>query len=463
MAQMGAVVLAAGQGTRMRSAKNKVLHQLLGRPLVSYALSLAASCCERVILVSGHQCDEVDAVARAQFADAPQRLSTVHQLQRLGTGHAVQQAEALAADLEWVLILYGDVPLLRLETVQQLIAAARENGRVAMLGLRPSSATGYGRLLFDAAGRVVRIVEERDCTDAQRTIPDVNAGIYCVRGDLLFAALRDLKPDNAQGEYYLTDVVAAIEGGASVVTVDPREVQGINTRLDLVAASRELQQRIHRRLALESGVTIIDPPSTTIEPDVVIGQDTIIGPGVSLRGNTVIGAGCYIDSGNVLTEMRLGDGVTIRPYCVLAKSTIGDNTAVGPFMHMREGTVVGRGAKLGNFVETKKARLADGVKAGHLSYLGDCELGAGVNVGAGTITCNYDGAKKHQTLIGANVFIGSNTELVAPVSVGENAYIGAGTTVTRDIPPGALAVSRVPQKNIEGYVDRKRASKQPKD
>jgi bifunctional UDP-N-acetylglucosamine pyrophosphorylase/glucosamine-1-phosphate N-acetyltransferase len=459
---LGVVVLAAGLGTRMRSARAKVLHELGGRPLVRYPLAaLAPLGPARVVVVVGHQADAVRDAAAASGLPIVAAL----QAEQHGTGHAVQCAAAALADFDGdVLILYGDVPLVTTATLGRLVDTHRaEHADLTLLTMRYADPTGYGRILRDAAGRVSGIVEHRDATAAEREIKEVNPGLYCVRSSILFPLLRELRTDNAQGELYLTDVVelAARAGRtvASVVLDDPGEVAGINTRAELARMEAQLRDDTTRRW-MDAGVTFEDPATAYVGPDVEIGRDTVIGPNVVLRGKTTIGAGCRLDGNSFLADTRLGDRVHLKWTCVAEGAVVGDDAIVGPFARLRPGTDLGARVHIGNFVETKKARLGAGTKANHLTYLGDCEIGPETNVGAGTITCNYDGStgKKSLTRIGARVQIGSDVQLVAPVTVHDDAYVGAGTTVTRDVPAGSLVVTRVPQRTVEGWVARRRRS-----
>jgi bifunctional UDP-N-acetylglucosamine pyrophosphorylase/glucosamine-1-phosphate N-acetyltransferase len=460
---LGVVVLAAGLGTRMRSARAKVLHELGGRPLVRYPLvTVAALEPERVVVVAGHQVEAVRAVLAAAGAFGLGDLRIAVQAEQRGTGHAVACAAADFAGFAGdVLVLYGDVPLIRVETLRALLEAHRDLAAdVTLLTARFSDPTGYGRILRDTEGHVVGIVEERDATPAQRAITEINLGVYAVRGEVLFSLLAELRPDNAQGELYLTDAVGlAARDGLRLGTVPaprPDEVAGVNTRAELARMEATLKTTLVEHWMRE-GVTFEDPATVYLGPDVTIGRDTVIGPNVQLRGHTRIGAECRLDGSTYLVDTAVGDGAHLLFCCVAESAEIGANARVGPFARLRPGTRLAERVHIGNFVETKKAVIGAGTKANHLSYLGDCEIGPDTNVGAGTITCNYNGFAKHRTVIGARVQIGSDTQLVAPVAVGDDAYVGAGTTVTRDVPPGSLAVSRVPQRVIAGWMARRRA------
>ncbi len=453
---LSAVILAAGKGTRMKSELVKVMHPLEGQPMVAWPVDAArAAGAGRTVVVVGHQGEAV----REHFVDATD-LAFVTQEEQLGTGHAVACAvPALETAGGTVLILCGDVPLLRSDTLRGMIDLHRESGAtVTVLTTRMADPTGYGRIIRDATGRIVRIVEQKDASPAELTVDEVNAGIYCVEAPFLFEALRGLENDNAQGEYYLTDIVAAAEARGldcrPCLVDDSDEVMGVNDRVQLARAGAVIRLRTCERL-MRDGVTIIDPAATYIDPTVAIGRDTTVHPGACLRGTTVVGAGCIIGPGTVITDCRIGDRVEVKAGTVMESSVIHDEAAVGPMAHLRPGTELMAHVKIGNFVETKKARVGEGSKASHLTYLGDAEIGRDVNIGCGTITCNYDGIKKHCTVIGDGVFVGSDVQLVAPVTVGNNALIAAGTTVTKDVPPDALAISRTPQVNKEGWVKKK--------
>jgi len=464
---VGAVVLAAGLGTRMKSGIAKVLHSLGGQPLLWYPLAaLRRLDPERVVVVVGYQADAVRAVAEGVGLRG---LKTVVQSEQRGTGHAVRcAAPALAGFTGDLLILYGDAPLVRTTTLQRLLEHHRASAAdLTLLSMRLPDPYGYGRIVRDERGRVVRIVEERDASAEERAIDEVNPGFYCVRAPVLLPCLEELRADNAQGEYYLTDIVALAAGRGcrleSLETDRPEELAGINSRAELAAAEGRLRaERVAHFLA--AGVTFEDPATAYIGPLVEIGADTVIGPNVILRGTTRVGRNCRLDGTAWLHDTVLEDDVHLRFGCVLEGAVVGAEAIVGPFARLRPGTRLGPRVHIGNFVETKNAVLGEGTKANHLSYLGDCDIGAETNVGAGTITCNYDGFAKHRTTIGARVQIGSDTQLVAPVEVGDDAYIGAGTTVTRSVPPGALAVSRPELRFVEGWTARRRArARQRKD
>lgn len=455
---IAAVVLCAGKGTRMKSDRAKVLHPILGRPLAWYPITNAFEAgAQQVVAVVGHQSNDVIGALSPHFQG--QSLHFALQAAQRGTGDAVNSArKALAHFSGAVLILYGDVPLLTTKTIERLIAAYESTrGPLAMVTCRLENPTGYGRVLRGTGHRVVGVVEEKDATAEQRQIHEVNAGIYLVESAFLWSALERLTPQNAQGELYLTDIVAQAVRVGECVTCDAsaEETAGVNDRAELAQRAEVIRNRINAR-HLQAGVTLIHPDSTFIDAGVEIGPDATIGPSVTISGECEIGAGVTIGQGVVMTHSTVGDGADIKPYSVLEEAVVGPACHVGPFARLRPGTVLDRGVHVGNFVETKKARLREGTKAGHLSYLGDADIGPGCNIGAGTITCNYDGVNKHQTVLGSDVFIGSDTQLVAPVRIGDGAFVAAGTTVTQEVPAGALAMSRAPQVNKEGWAERRR-------
>ena len=446
------VVLAAGKSTRMKSARPKVLHDLAGRMLIEHVLHAAkALAAASTTLVIGHAADEV----RSALAGWPD-LQFVVQSPQLGTGHALLQTESvLAAKSGTVLLLYGDVPLLTTATLQRLLEAHHASHAAAtVLTTELTDPYGYGRVVRVANNRIARIIEERDASAQQRAIREVNSGIYALSLAKLFETLHRLATDNAQGEYYLTDLVALYhreDRKVEALCVDvPDELRGVNSRVELADMARMVRDRRNKVMML-SGVTLEDPATTYIDEDVSIGIDTTIGPGVRLQGRTSIGSQCTIQQGCRLTNVAVGDRVTILDHCVLTDATVGSDARLGPFAHVRPESVIGAAAHVGNFVELKKTILGDGSKANHLSYLGDAVIGDGVNVGAGTITCNYDGVKKHRTVIEDGAFIGSNSALVAPVTIGAGAYVGAGSTITQDVPQGGLGVARGHQHNKENW------------
>ena len=464
MNKLSAIVLAAGKGTRMKSERAKVLHPALGKPLACYPLLRAFELgADPVVTVVGHQADIVERELTARFPGKP--LAFAIQASQLGTAHAVRAAEEKLKGFSGdVLILYGDVPLLRRETLQALIDAHRASpGPLTLITFKPADPTGYGRLVREG-GRVTKIVEHKDATNDQRAIEECNAGIYLAEASFLWESLAQVKNDNAQGEFYLTDIVAAAaKAGAQVATVEasPEEVAGVNDRKELAAAAKVLQARINTAHMI-AGVSIADPHTAYIDEGVEIGADTEIGPNVMLLGNTKIGRGVSIGMGCVITDSFVGDGSALRPYTILEDAKTGARNQLGPFSRLRPGTELAEDVHLGNFVETKKTKLGKGSKANHLTYLVDATIGAGCNIGAGTITCNYDGVHKHPTTLGDGVFIGSDTQLVAPVSVGDGAYVGAGSTIVQDVPNDALALSRSAQVTKAGWAAKKRAAQKAK-
>jgi len=456
MSTLATVILAAGLGTRMKSERAKVLHRVAGRAMIEYPVALAQALhADRVVCVLGHQADQVLATVDGRFGAGAVEVALQHQ--QRGTGHALQQAAPLLAEHQGLLlILSGDVPLLTEATLRRLCDTASA-GILAMLTFSPPSPRGYGRVVRDDGGKVVRIVEEKDCSETERRIGECNAGVYCGPGRFIMDALGSLLPNNAQGELYLTDIVAraAKELGVAALETPTEEVMGVNDRVDLARADAAMRRRLTEAL-MRSGVTVADPDRLHLEPEVVVGVDSTLGPGVQLHGHTIIGRGCRIDAGVVITDCTIGDGVHIKPYCVLTESSVGNHAHIGPFAHLRPGSVLDDDVHLGNFVETKKTRLGRGSKANHLSYLGDADIGARVNVGCGTITCNYDGYIKSKTVIEDDVFVGSDTQLVAPVTIHAGAVIAAGSTVVDDVPAGALVLTRVAQVHVDGWAARKR-------
>jgi bifunctional UDP-N-acetylglucosamine pyrophosphorylase/glucosamine-1-phosphate N-acetyltransferase len=452
---LAAVVLAAGQGTRMKSVLPKVLHPVAGLPMLGHVIRAAQVVgASPIVPVIGHGADQVRDLFGAD------QITFVEQAEQLGTGHALLCAEsALAGFSGDLLLLCGDVPLLEETTLQRLINHHRNHAAaITILTAVMSDPTGYGRIIRGEKS-VERIVEEKDATRDEKAVAEINTGIYLFEAPLVFDLLHGVDNRNAQGEYYLTDVVAAACAAGQRVEAlavdDAREAMGINDRRQLAAANAVLRARINDRHML-AGVTLVDPTATYIDQDVEIGADTLLHPGVHLRGATRIGRDCIFEPGVVVTDCRIGDRAHLKSGSVLAESQIGDDCAIGPMAHLRPGTVLDGQNKLGNFVETKKALIGRKSQASHLTYIGDATLGQNVNVGCGTITCNYDGVNKHQTTIEDDVFVGSDTQFVAPVRIGRGSLIAAGSTITRDVPPDSLALSRVEQKIVEGWVLRKR-------
>lgn len=457
MGEIAAVVLAAGKGTRMKSDLVKVMHPLVGAPMICWPVGVARRAgASRIVLVVGHQSEKV----RDYFAGTPD-IKFALQDEQLGTGHAVACArEACSGFSGSVLILSGDVPLLTAETVQAMIAYHEERQSVVtVLTTVVENPFGYGRVVKREGGRILRIVEEKDATEEERSITEINSGIYCVRSDFLFDAVSNLDNDNLQKEYYLTDIVkTAAEQDRLCVSFKiegAEEVMGVNDRAQLAEAASVLRRRINYELMV-SGVTIIDPAATYIDRDAQVGRDTVIHPNVHISGATTIGAGCVVEPSAVIRSCTIGSNVTIKAGSVMADSIIHDDAAVGPMAHLRPGTELGAHVKIGNFVETKKIVMGENSKASHLTYLGDATIGRDVNIGCGTITCNYDGVSKHRTVIEDDVFVGSDVQFVAPVKIGRNSLIAAGTTVTQDVPPDSLAIARAPQVNKEGWKLKKK-------
>jgi bifunctional UDP-N-acetylglucosamine pyrophosphorylase/glucosamine-1-phosphate N-acetyltransferase len=450
---LAAIVLAAGKGTRMRSARAKVLHELLGRPLVAYPVGLARDLgASPVVAVLGHQLEAVEDVLAARFGEG--EVAVAEQAEQRGTGHAVRLAmPALRGFDGVVLVLYGDVPLLRRETLQELVGTARRYQCLAIVTTTAPDPTGYGRVVRDSRGHVTGVVEEKDATPEERALTEVNAGIYAAPADFLRKATAGLVAKNKQGEYYLTDIiaVAARSIGVTAVDADARDVAGINDREQLAEAEATMRARINRHWMTHA--TFRDPASIVVEPDVTIGVDAEIGRNVSLRGRTRVGHGARIEDGSILVDTEVGAHAHLKPYTLAEEATIGPGAIIGPFARVRPGTEIGAEAHVGNFVELKKTVLGKGSKANHLTYLGDAVIGEKVNIGAGTITCNYNGYEKSQTVIDDGAFIGSDSQLVAPVRVGRRAVVAAGATITTDVPDGALAIGRVPTSHKAGYAD----------
>jgi bifunctional UDP-N-acetylglucosamine pyrophosphorylase/glucosamine-1-phosphate N-acetyltransferase len=446
------IILAAGEGKRMRSRRPKVLHRLCGRPLIAYSLRIARTLSEQIVIVVPPDAADV-------IETAGPGVRAVVQRERLGTGHAVLQARP-ESGTGALLVLPGDMPLLTEETIERLVSHHASTGAAAtILTATVEAPHGYGRVLRQR-GRVTRIVEERDATDDQKKINEINTAVYCFDARRFWPALEAVQSDNDQGEYYLTDVIGILSrGGARVEALavpDPIEAQGVNDRRQLAAVAAVQRRRILDAL-MEAGVTLLDPASTYIEDTVTIGPDSVIYPNVVIEGATEIGAECVIGAGCQLSASRLADRVWLKPYCVLTDAVIEEEAQLGPFCHLRPHVHVGARARIGNFVEVKQSRIGRGAKAPHLSYIGDATVGDNANIGAGAITCNYDGYTKSQTHIGDRAFIGTNASLVAPLTIGEGAYIGSGSVITKDVPPGALAVERSTQVVKEGWVARKAA------
>ena len=450
------VVLAAGQGTRMKSRLPKVLHPIVGRPMIERVLQTAESVSPATVtVIVGHGAD----VVRQRLANR-QNLQFALQEPQLGTAHALQQAEPiLAGRTGTVVLLSGDVPLLRPDTLRRLIDThCGANAAATVVTASVERPYGYGRIVR-TNGRIARIVEERDASPAERQIKEINSGIYAFDLAPLFDALRGIAAQNAQGEYYLTDLIAIFRRRKlpveTLLVESPQEIRGINSRTEQAEVSRLVRQNKNEEL-MAAGVTLIDPATTYIDPDVEIGADTVIHPGAIIEGRSRIGAACEIQGHVRISDCEIGDRVTINNFCLLVGARVADGVSIGPFAHLRPETDVHEGAKIGNFVELKKTTLGAKSKVNHLAYLGDTTVGKHVNVGAGTITCNYDGTRKSRTVIEDGAFIGSDSQLIAPVTIGQGAYVGSGTTIREDVPAGALAVSAGKQRNIEGWVERKK-------
>jgi len=452
---LAVIILAAGKGTRMKSDLVKILHPVAGKPMLGSTLDLARSLGpDRLVVVVGSQRD----IVREKFN--AKDILFVDQEEQLGTGHAVLTAGPALKDFKGtVLILCADVPLLTAGTVKNLIKSHEEGlNTLSVLTTCLDHPKGYGRVVRGKNGQLLRIVEEKDLNAGEEAIREINTGIYCIDAKFLFPALLGLSDQNAQREYYLTDVVerASSQGerASACLAEDSLEVMGINTRLDLAKANQHLRQKIAERHMLE-GVTLIDPQTAYIDREVEIGRDTVIYPNCYLLGKTSLGKNCLVEPGCKITDTRVGNFVTIKASSVVSESLIEDRVEVGPFAHLRPQTVLREGSRIGNFVEVKKSVIGKGAKANHLTYLGDATLGEKVNVGAGTIICNYDGLRKHPTIIEDGVFIGSNTELVAPIKIGRDAIIGAGSTITKEVPPDHLAFSRARQVHYKRRNKRK--------
>lgn len=457
---VSAIILAAGLGTRMRSNMAKVLHRAGGAHLLEHVIAAARAVApsERITCVVGHQADRVRA------AVAPLGVQFATQAEQLGTGHAVNACRGLPHHAQGrVIVLYGDCPLLRGETIRGLLEHHLDEGCAAtLITTHLDDPTGYGRIYRDSGGRVVRIVEEKACLPEEKLLREINSGIYCFEAEALWPALASLKPNPASGEYYLTDVpeILAASGlkTAAYVVDDPHEILGINTRIELAEVDRILRARRTRAFML-AGVTIEQPETVRIDAGVEIGIDTVIGPFAQLRGRTRIAANCTVGACAIIENSELGEGAEVHPFTVITSSRLAPDAHVGPFARLRPGALVDQGAHVGNFVELKKTHLGPGSKAMHLSYLGDSTIGRDVNIGAGTITCNYDGKHKHPTVVEDGAFVGSHSTLVAPVEIGAGSYIGAGSVITKPVPPDALGIARSPQHVKEGWAKLRREKK----
>ncbi|MDP2843036.1 MAG: bifunctional UDP-N-acetylglucosamine diphosphorylase/glucosamine-1-phosphate N-acetyltransferase GlmU [Acetobacterium sp.] len=446
------IILAAGEGTRMRSHKPKVLHQVCGENILDYVIAVSqASGISEIGVIVGFQAELVK-------ESLPPQISTYLQQEQLGTGHAVLQAlpffEALEGNL---IVLVGDAPLIRAETLTGLIAAHETGGYAAtVLTAEFDQPRGYGRMIKNRSGELLKIVEEKDADPAEKEVKEINSGMYCFDAQALILALKELKTDNVQGEYYLTDVIEILrkmgKTAGTYVTIDPEDIQAVNSRVQLAEAETVMRKRINQRL-MEAGVTIIDPAATYVGSRVQVGQDTILYPGVILDGATEIGKDCVIGANSRLVDTKIGNNVTIQSSTIL-ESSIDDYTNVGPYAYIRPGSQIGKHCKVGDFVEIKNSTMADGAKASHLTYIGDGDVGENVNLGCGTVFVNYDGKNKHRTIVEKNAFVGCNTNLIAPVTVKEGAYIAAGSTITDDVPEDSLAIARARQVNKVNYLKK---------
>jgi len=452
---LAVVILAAGKGTRLKSSLAKVLHRAGGRALIEHVVRACGPLkAKKTVVVVGHQAEQVTAVVE------PLGAETVLQAPQHGTGHAMQAARRALGRAKFAVVLPGDAPLVRTETLQALVAAHRNgNAAVTILTAVVADPTGYGRILRKSETSVAAVIEESQLTDEQRDLNEINSAIYCITLDKLWPALARVKPNNKHRELYLTDTVATLTTGNEIVLAqiapDAREILGCNTRADLAEVDRVFRERKCAAL-MDSGVTIQLPETVLIDPEVTAGEDTVIEPGVQLLGPTKIGARCTIRTGSVLNNALLGNDVTVEPHCVVAQSRLDDGVIIGPFARLRPDNHLKAGSRIGNFVELKKSTLGEGTKAMHLTYLGDAKVGSKANIGAGTITCNYDGFHKFPTTIGNKVFIGSDTALVAPVRVGDGAYVAAGSVITDNVPADGLAIARGRQANKPGWAAKKR-------
>jgi bifunctional UDP-N-acetylglucosamine pyrophosphorylase / glucosamine-1-phosphate N-acetyltransferase len=449
------IILAAGLGKRMKSKLYKVLHPVCGKPMVKHVVdTLSDAGVGSKVVVVGHGAESV----QAALGEGP---AYVLQEKQQGTGHAVRMAESVLGGREGItVVVYGDTPLIRSETVKNMIELHRSSGAAAtLLAAEFEDPTGLGRIIGSGDGSVERVVEEKDCTPEERAVREINAGTYCFDNKKLFEALAKVTNNNAQNEYYLTDVIGILRAAGEKVigyrTNESSEAFGVNDRVALSEAERLMRHRINKR-HMENGVTLIDPLTTYIEADVTIGSDTVIYPGTILQGDTTIGSSCTIGPNTEIKDCKVEDGASVK-HSVLSEAVVGARTSVGPFAYLRPGAKLGEDVKIGDFVEVKNAAIDDGSKVSHLAYIGDAEIGKNVNVGCGVITVNYDGFTKNKTIVEDDAFVGSNSNLIAPVRVGKGAYVVAGSTITHDVPADDLAIARSRQTNKPGYATKLKA------
>ena len=446
------IILAAGQGTRMHSQKPKVLHQVCGKNILDYVVEASkASGISDIGVIVGCQAETVKASLSPE-------IETILQKEQLGTGHAVLQALPFFNELKGnLIVLVGDAPLIRPETIQGLVAIHEKNGYAAtVLTAEFANPTGYGRMIKNAANELIKIVEEKDASPEEKKVTEINSGMYCFDTQTLISALKELKTDNVQGEYYLTDVIEIMrkmgKTAGTYTTPDCEDIHAVNSRSQLAEAEAVMRKRINRKL-MDAGVTMIDPATTYISSQTIVGQDTILYPGVILEGETAIGSNTTIGANSRLVNAKIGNDVTIQISTIL-DSEVDDGTSIGPYAYIRPGSKIGKHCKVGDFVEVKNSTMGDGAKASHLTYIGDGDVGENVNLGCGTVFVNYDGKKKYRTVVEKDAFVGCNTNLIAPVTVKEGAYIAAGSTITDDVPEESLAIARARQVNKVGYLKK---------